>query len=31
MNVGKDAYGTSVEDYIKQFANYDVSEITGKI
>lgn len=30
-DVGKDAYGTSVEDYIKQFANYDVSEITGKI
>ena len=30
-NIGKDAFGTSVESYIKQFANYDVSEITGKI
>ena len=29
--IGKDAFGTSVENYIKQFANYDVSEITGKI
>ena len=24
----KDAFGTSVETYIKQFANYDVSKIT---
>jgi hypothetical protein len=30
-NIGKDAFGTSVESYIKQFANYDVSEITGNI
>lgn len=30
-NIPKDAFGTSVESYIKQFANYDVSEITGKI
>ncbi len=30
-NIGKDAFGTSVESYIKQFANYDVSEITEKI
>lgn len=30
-SIGKDAFGTSVESYIKQFANYDVSEITGKI
>ena len=29
--IGKDGFGTSVESYIKQFANYDVSEITGKI
>ena len=28
-NVGKDAFGTSVENYIKNFANYDVSEITS--
>lgn len=28
--VEKDAFGTSIESYIKQFANYDVSEITGK-
>ena len=28
-NVGKDAFGTSVENYIKNFANYDVSEITN--
>lgn len=27
----KDGFGTTVESYIKQFANYDVSEITGKI
>ena len=27
----KDGFGTSVESYIKHFANYDVSEITGKI
>ena len=26
--IGKDAFGTSVESYMKQFANYDVSEIT---
>lgn len=25
----KDAYGTSIESYIKGFAGYDVSEITG--
>ena len=30
-NVQKDGFGTSIESYIKQFANYDVSEITGKI
>lgn len=28
-NVGKDAFGTSVENYIKNFANYDISEITN--
>ena len=28
--VPKDGFGTSIESYIKQFANYDVSEITGK-
>lgn len=27
----KDGFGTDIETYIKQFANYDVSEITGKI
>lgn len=27
----KDGFGTSIESYIRQFANYDVSEITGKI
>lgn len=27
---GKDAYGTSVESYIKAFCGYDVHEITGK-
>ena len=27
-NIGKDAFGTSIESYIKQFADYDVSEIT---
>ena len=27
--IGKDAFGTSVESYIKQFANYDVTEITN--
>ena len=26
---GKDAFGTSVESYIKKFSGYDVSEITG--
>lgn len=26
-NVGKDAFGTSVEEYIKRFAEYNVSEI----
>jgi hypothetical protein len=30
-NIPKDGFGTSIESYIKQFANYDVSEITGKI
>lgn len=30
-NIPKDGFGTSLESYIKQFANYDVSEITGKI
>ena len=25
----KDAFGTSVESYIKQFSGYDVSEVTG--
>ena len=29
-SISKDGFGTSVESYIKQFANYDVSEITGK-
>ena len=28
-NVGKDAFGTSIESYIRQFAGYDVSEITA--
>lgn len=28
-NIGKDAFGTSVESYIKNFAGYDVSELTG--
>ena len=28
-NIGRDAFGTSVETYIKEFSNYDVSEITG--
>lgn len=27
--IGKDAFGTSVESYMKQFADYDVSQITG--
>ncbi len=27
----KDAFGTSIESYIKQFAGYDVSKITGNI
>lgn len=27
-NIGKDAFGTSVESYIKKFADYDVSELT---
>ena len=31
QTVPKDGLGTSVESYIKLFANYDVSEITGKI
>ena len=26
-NIGKDAFGTSVETYIKRFAGYDVSAI----
>lgn len=26
--IGKDAFGTSVESYIKKFAGYDVSELT---
>ena len=26
-SIGKDAFGTSVESYMKKFANYDVSEI----
>ena len=30
-NIQKDGFGTSIESYIKQFANYDVSEITGRI
>ena len=30
-SVLKDGFGTSIESYIRQFANYDVSEITGKI
>ena len=28
-SIGKDAFGTSVESYIKEFSNYDVSEIIG--
>ena len=28
-NIGKDAFGTSVESYIKNFAEYDVTEITN--
>lgn len=28
-NIGKDAFGTSVESYIKRFAGYDVRLITG--
>lgn len=28
-NIGKDAFGTSVESYMKKFAGYDVSAITG--
>lgn len=28
-NNSKDAFGTSVESYIKKFANYDISEITS--
>lgn len=28
-NIGKDAFGTSVESYIKKFAGYDVKIITG--
>ena len=27
--IGKDAFGTSVESYIKNFAGYDVSKITS--
>ncbi len=27
-NIGKDAFGTSIEDYIKKFAGYDVSLLT---
>jgi hypothetical protein len=27
--VGKDAFGTSVESYIKKFGGYDVTKITG--
>lgn len=26
-NIGKDAFGTSIEEYMKRFANYDVTEI----
>lgn len=28
-NIPKDGFGTSVESYIRQFANYNVTEITG--
>ena len=28
-NITKDAFGTSIESYIEQFAGYDVREITG--
>ncbi len=28
-SISKDAFGTSVESYMKQFADYDVSEVTG--
>ena len=27
-NISKDAFGTSIESYMQQFANYDVSQIT---
>ena len=30
-NNPKDGFNTSIESYIKDFANYDVSKITGKI
>ena len=30
-SISKDGFGTSIESYIRQFANYDVSEITEKI
>jgi len=30
-NAPKDAFGTSLESYLKDFSNYNVSEITGKI
>ena len=30
-NISKDAFGTSIESYIKNFAGYDVTEITGII
>lgn len=28
-DISKDAFGTSIESYIKKFANYDVCKITG--
>lgn len=31
QSIPKDGFGTTIESYMKQFVNYDVSEITGKI
>lgn len=30
-NIPKDGFGTSIENYMKYFSNYDVSQITGKL
>ena len=29
QKIAKDGFGTSVESYMKQFSDYDVTEITG--